>query len=234
MPVHAYGNVDPIDLNEDGTIDCFKPIDEMAAYDAVFTLEDYTDGDPYILTLENVPLSASGFVYVNIHLDYGLKGPVVDADGDGLFDRYDKTSNPDGTSDAVDFNDTAQISIADRTQYVFSYTANGISHSDTVENINEFKKIPGVAGFVYDDSILYIGQDITVKLVIPDSVKGVGGEILDTMADEDGWYMIEYKHKGKPTDYLIQLWKGEVKIAEYPIPLKGNAFVEWHFDESIP
>jgi hypothetical protein len=36
----------------------------------------------------------------------------------------------------------------------------------------------------------------------------LGFEYLATVTDEDGWYMIGYKHKGKPTDRVILGYTG--------------------------
>jgi hypothetical protein len=47
-----------------------------------------------LLELE-IPIDADGYVYVNQHLDDGLKGPDVDVNGDGLVERYGKNTNED-------------------------------------------------------------------------------------------------------------------------------------------
>jgi hypothetical protein len=246
MPIHAYSSVTPIDLDEDGIIDCFEPEDVLMAWGdspLPIKLDSYTEdtngdevygsfGDTVTITLDVSGLA--GLVYVNIHLDYGLKGPDVDADGDDFPDRYDKAENPDGTADAVDYNSIADILIEDRYGYNFSTAFDGFSHSDTVINVNEFKKIPGVAGFICANSgCTAFEEGALVKLIIPADVKTDLTEML-TSTDEDGWYMIEYKHKGKPNDqYKIQVWLNGTESGppDYDvfIKLKGNAYVEQHF-----
>lgn len=80
-----------------------------------------------------------------------------------------------------------------------------------------------------------------VRLVIPDEVK-FEPKILETITDEDGWYMIEYKHKGKPNEnYLIQVWLDgdQEDVEDLPdyvviVSLKGNSFKEVHVPPPTP
>jgi len=49
------------------------------------------------------------------------------------------------------------------------------------------------------------------------------GELLGTLyTDEDGWYMWQYKHKGRRADYTVEL--PAYNLAQ-TVTLKGNAFV---------
>ncbi len=226
MPVHLYSGVS-VYVNDDG-VTCFMPGAEEVAYAELITIDDHVDTDSdgkpdgATIAIAGVP-AIGGFAYLNIHLDYGLKG------GD---DRYDKAVNPDGTEDAVDF-DTGEMLIADRTVYDFSASVNGAPlEGDSLVNDNEFKRIPGVAGFVWDG----VGDPIEgalVRLIIPPQVRFEEPH-LDGISDEDGWYMIEYKHKGRPTVYPIEVWIGGSLEVEDSVMLKGNAFAEKHFTVVSP
>jgi hypothetical protein len=226
MPVHVYSDV-AVYVNEDGAT-CFIPGAEEASYPLLVTLDDHTDTDgdgkpdSFTVTLTDVPV-VDGFAYLNVHLDYGLKGDE---------ERYEKAVNPDGTNDAVDF-ETGEILIEDRTPYPFSAQVNAVPlDSDAIANANEFKRIAGVAGFVRDTDGNMI-EGALVRLIIPEGVK-FDEPYLDAITDEDGWYMIEYKHKGKPTDYPIQLWIDGNLVVEDTVHLRGNAFAEKHFTVPSP
>jgi hypothetical protein len=92
----------------------------------------------------------------------------------------------------------------------------GISDSATVYSQNSFKRDPGIAGLVLNSS------DEPVKNVEV-LIYGPTGELLATMyTDEDGWYMWQYKHKGKWADYTVEL--PAYNLAQ-TVTLKGNAFV---------
>jgi hypothetical protein len=212
MPIHIYHNVD---VTEQGELLCFLPLDEFEARAGEITWgPDDTYGNTQEITIPNVQLSPQGFVYVNLHLDYFLKGTT----------DYGRNS----MDDAVDHETGLDVLIPNGAGYTFSYH-NGVGDSDTVYSINEFKKIPGVAGFVIGEDGVTLLSGVSVRLVIPLEVKGVGGTEILTTTDDDGWYMIEYKHKGKPTDYEVVL---EVGLNTYTkvVQLKGNAFTYAHFN----
>lgn len=106
MPVHVS------DANQVQTNGCFVPLAPAIAISTVqFGIADYLAGGTNAsgVTCNQVlgpngagfctftvavqaPPSGSGMIYVNVHLDYGLKGPMVDANpaNDGLLDRYDR------------------------------------------------------------------------------------------------------------------------------------------------
>jgi hypothetical protein len=227
MPVHVYGDFSA-HVNETGQR-CFTPEAEQGSYAARVALADHVDTngdgkpDQATITVRDVPV-VDGFGYMNIHLDYGLKAGE---------ERYKKAENPDGTADAIEFG-KGDIVIPDRTAYTFSAQVNGVPlDGDTIINVNEFKRVQGVAGFVWDEDADPI-EGALVRLIIPEDVK-FDLPYLDATTDEDGWYMIEYKHKGKPTDFPIQLWLDGNLVAEDMVGLKGgNAFVEKHFVVPAP
>jgi hypothetical protein len=117
------------------------------------------------------------------------------------------------------------ILIEDRYEYTFPTKFDGIENSDSVINVNEFKKTPGV---VYDEHGNLL-EGATVTLEIPGSVQYDGNNPLVATTDEDGWYMIEYKHKGKPTDYPLKVEMAGYVTVDTIVGLKGNAFEEMSF-----
>jgi hypothetical protein len=221
MPVHIYSDVH-VTMNENGE-PCFVSGGEATAIQELIEISDHidTDGDgkpdAVVISLANIPVDGE-FSYLNIHLDYGLKGGE---------DRYERAANPDGTTDAVDF-ETGEILIPDREQYLFSAAVNASPlDGDVLLNVNVFKRMAGVAGFVQDGEDNLI-EGALVQLIIPEDVK-FKAAFLEALSDEDGWYMIKYKHKGRPTEFPIELWIDGNLIMEGVVPLKGNAFAEMHF-----
>jgi len=186
----------------------------------IITWADYTTQDFDNFTTVHVAgeVPESGLLYVTIHLDYGLK----------------KTSdwlnlNPLGTEpNSEALNNVTGVKIGDPQWYTASYSGTGgQGDSDDFNSYNAFKKNPGVGGNAYKDLAtdqVYTGQDIKVRLVIPKSVKNRPAPWLEATTDEDGFYMIEYKHTGKPTNYKFQVYRGNELIVEKTVELQGNEF----------
>ena len=197
-PVHVYGGltVDPTGEGQD--INCFNPYNELANYAEFITLDSYTDtnGDGGVGFGDVVTVSVPaelGFQYINIHLDYGLektdgwerKGANVD---------NDSAINP--TLSGVDIDEA--------TPHTFSAYADGTlipGSTDTVYNQNEFKQVRGFGGLVTDPTADPVGvEGATVELYDPDGV------LIESMTtDEDGWYLSDYRHKGKEKTYTVVL-----------------------------
>jgi PKD repeat protein len=154
-----------------------------------------------IITI-NPETSLSGVTWITIHLDYDLK----------------KT----GGYEMHLYNDDEEVwrahaikdleSIFDLTNYVFTVTGL-LSDSQNIQNRNEFKKIRGIAGHID-------GAGLGTPVYI------YGGSI-DTLVftDDDGWYGLEFKHKGKASEYTID----PENIEEKKITLKPAHFVEVNF-----
>jgi hypothetical protein len=159
MPVHVYSSV-----SYSGG--CFVPSGELAAY--AKTITGLGGGT---ISLTNIKIPSSGLVYVTVHLDFGYK--------------ITPGFTPDGGLNAY-LN--AKKIIPNNNPYMFSY-ANGVTHSATVSNVNDFKKIAGFGGIVTDSP----GVKVTVK---------VGGNTYTTTTNDDGFYLIPYK-TGKTQSYTI-------------------------------
>jgi PKD repeat protein len=142
-----------------------------------------------------------GFLYVTAHLDYGLKGTT------GFIPNFD--------SDALDA-ETEEVLIPNLSDYTFSVSGSQ-NDSRTIQNSNDFKKIPGFGGLVTDG----FGNPVegaTVEIYLDSALLG------PATTDEDGWYMFVYKHTGKPADYTVAL-DGQSQQGT----LKANKFAEANF-----
>jgi hypothetical protein len=186
MPVHVYTEVS-VDENN-----CFVP-------DAI---SEIYAGDQFDLSGLSSP---SGFFYVAVHLDYGLKGTT------GYIPNYD--------NDALNATDEVSVLIPNLADHTFSVSGSQ-SNSQTVQNSNEFKKIPGFGGLVLDGANPV--PDVAVVIT-----HGDGTDLGTTTTDKDGWYMLVYKHKGKMAEFTVSLpaYDGQSKS----VTLKANKFAEVNF-----
>ena len=102
-------------------------------------------------------------------------------------------------------------------------------------NDNEFKKNPGVAGVVTTGATLTgtAVEGVVLRLYDPDGVlvgQGETGECGCDATDEDGWYQIIYKHKGKPGLTTVELTLEDGSAFTQQVGLKCNAFREVFFE----
>jgi plastocyanin len=154
-----------------------------------------------------ITIPETGFAYVNQHLDDGLKGPHVDADGDGLPDRYMNG----GEDNAVFPGDTSFVLIPEMAEHTFCIAPDAPGEvCDSVFNDNEFKKFRGFAGMVVDsDGYPESHFDLVIKdpegnTISKDPQLGVvllGNEFY---TDGDGYYTLAWQHKGKTADYTVR------------------------------
>jgi hypothetical protein len=249
-PVHVYDaeevNVEP---NVDAGPTCFVPPETaLATGKHQISMQDWLSGgtndtgvecdqvkDPngigYCTFKVDVTVPSSGKAYVNVHLDYGLsRGPHVDANlMDGNPDRYTK-GDPGkfGDYDAL-LPGTKTVAIETCKPYTFSYAyvdANAtVEYDDTVESLNEFKKRSGVfgqaTGSAHGDSPQGAGTEIQL-------LNSSGDVVQSSVLDEDGYYFLSYKHKGKRADYNVCL-RGDYGICA-TVTLKSNGEAEVNFD----
>lgn len=204
QPWHAYDGVDVAIGDED----CFIPANAFYVDGTQITLADYTDtngdfcvgfGDTVLVTVSyGAPLS--GFVYLNVHLDYGLKGQggYKPGLGDGDPCTLDTLS---GGNDAIPgCSPAAPSTIEDHQAYMFSVDGDVVD-SDTVESCNNFKKNAGVGGvcFTGGSYTLVPGAVVTLKKNSNNTIVGT------TTTDADGLYSIKYKHTGQQAPYTVTL-----------------------------
>jgi hypothetical protein len=186
-PVHVYTGVSVVEMNSHK---CFVPDPDSEIY----------AGDLSGLSGLSDP---GGFLYVTVHLDYGLKGTT------GYI------PNPD--DDALDADDETVVLIPNLSDHIFSVSGSQ-NDSQTIQNANDFKKIPGFGGLVTDGTNPVAGATVEITL---------DGELLgEATTDDDGWYMYEYKHKGKPAKYTVELLGYGLSETG---TLKANKFAEVNF-----
>jgi hypothetical protein len=186
MPVHVYTDVSVTEV--DG-FKCFVPANEIYAGD-LSGLSGLSD--------------PGGFLYVTVHLDYGLKGTT------GYI--------PNFNNDALDAADGLTVLIPNLDDYTFSVSGSQ-NDSRTIQNSNDFKKIPGFGGLVLDG----VGDPVagaTVEITLN------GAWLANATTDGDGWYMFVYKHTGKPAAYTVELQGYGLSASG---TLKANKFAEANF-----
>jgi uncharacterized repeat protein (TIGR01451 family) len=265
--LHVYDGV-TLYTNDAGET-CYMPGNETDSQGVVLTLGDYpTDPvgfgypgrTPVTKTISvDIIIPSTGFAYVNQHMDDGLKGPHVDADNDGVDDRYDQGSDVH-PEDAVEKGSAPNyvVLMPELTDHTFcTYTGGEQLGCDSVQNDNDFKKNPGVAGrgakkpkdeFGNPDPSVdpQNGEPVVkkwVKLYAPyNPKKGCSlewCEIGRSQMNADGYYQIVYKHLGRPTDFRLAIVEDQdsditdldCENAEKIINLKGNEFEEHNYLE---
>jgi len=208
QPIHAYDSVSYTTAN-DGTV-CLTPGNVITQWSTLVTLANYsppTFGSTYTFTV-TVTVPASGFVYLNVHLDYGLKGSS----------GYSANANLDAT-----LCQSNTIVIGNNKSYGFGLGGSLLS-TQIVSSCNAFKKNPGVGVLVQSQ-----GSSDSIKganTVLKDSNKNV---VTTAVTDDDGWGMLSYKATGKASTYYVITTVGSGPGAwtkTDTITLKANGYVE--------
>jgi hypothetical protein len=257
MPVHVYC-ADDLDFDKNG---CFLPPTAKAAYPYQIAMSNWISGTPATPPVScspaaqppllgdddypkdagtcsiTVPLPASGTCpgdqyYVNIHLDYGLKGGSTDGTDSGTAaDRYDAV-NPSawGTYDAyVNVASTATpsvVAINDCTPYTFSDDGSG--QSNTVYSTNVFKKIAGVFNQTTSSTTGSGLSGVTATL----KRKATGATVATAVSDGEGYILLNYKHTGKAETFTVTLTIPGVGVKTQDVVLKANGWAEASYDVS--
>ncbi|MHB8134720.1 MAG: prealbumin-like fold domain-containing protein [Anaerolineaceae bacterium] len=194
-----------------------------SAGNQIITAEDYTTkqlGQTTTVTVTGV-VPATGFAYVTIHLDYGLKKTS------GWKNPGTSMNNPVTNSTVLDMaNQTGfgsgAVTIHGYEVYNFSRTVGDDTASSTPSSFNEIKKFAGFLGFVTDK---LTGDPVKGKKVV---IKNPTGSVLATLyTDADGYYMLEYKHRAKSATYTVQLPDYGKSVA---VTVKANGFVPLDFE----
>ena len=248
-PVHVY-DASEVAIVQNG--ECFEPPDDaLAVSHHRITLDDWVAGtagcedatgqDPAtfagVCSFDVVTTyPESGQLYVNVHLDYGRKGPHVDlvdnstgvVGPDTLPDRYE-IGAPDDWSNDADLLGSAIVEIANCTSYLFSHVGSDDDENDgqdTVENNNVFKRIAG-AMFLAHHSVT---GDPMVEGEFLQLIQDETGDVVKTgTVDEDGFGPLLYKHKGKAEPYTVILGSG-ANMKTFPVMLKSNGWVYVYYN----
>jgi Prealbumin-like fold domain len=198
VPIHVYNGVTFTTVNGQT---CLTPGPELANSTYQVTLGSYTPqafGSTTTVTVTIPAGVSSGLAYVNIHLDYGLKGTT----------NWSKGSNNEAISSI------GKPTIFDNVNYHFSDTTGG--SGDAVNN-NTFKKDPGIGGLVQKTGTLMPVANAQVQIY---DNKGV---LLATVyTDADGWYMWQYKYTGKAATFVVKL---PAYGLQQSATLKSNGFL---------
>jgi hypothetical protein len=117
-------------------------------------------------------------------------------------------------------------------EYFFFSVSGGVIDAATPESINNFKKIPGFGGVVEtlgDSGGNGAGDPLpgmTVEIwKTPTSILG------SVVTDDNGVYLFEYKHVGKPADYTLKVMPPGLVRA---VRVKSNSFNLENFEVPSP
>jgi len=210
-PVEVY---DSVKSTTTGGVTCLVPGNKTYAGTNKVTLTSYSSPPTvgvttYTLNL-SIPLPSTGFIFLAIHLDYGLK----QTSGYGA----------DGALDATLCGTQPQPLVVPNGQsYKFSVSG-PVSDSHSVSSCNDFKKTPGTAGITTKN--VTFNPVPNCNAVLKDSK----GTVLGTsVTDTDGWYAINYKWTGKAATFYVTLTPPGGTAQTQTITLKANGFIEADF-----
>ncbi len=193
---------------------CFTPGTKILPLSTQVTLATY-GANPVVgvtTTTITVPVPAAvndtGFVWLAVHLDYGLKGLSFGQNTTTL-----AATQCGGTTVLIPNNQT----------YTFS-VSNGSAGSSSIKSCNTFKKLPGIGGLVCNS--------VTTRMMsgVPAVLKDSTGKVLATgTTDQDGWYMCTYKWAGKAVTLYVTITPSGYKAQTKSVTLKSNGYAEVDF-----
>ena len=220
MPIHVYSNVTVTHPSQGVT--CFIPGTGIANASTQVTLGSYTDtngngsvglGDTTVVSV-TLPALPGQFAYINIHLDYGLKGTT----------GYAKDSNNNAVKSG-----TSTVVVPDDQTYKFDDNVApgpGQTGGDpTVMSENNFKRDPGIGGLV--QKTVTVDGAIDYEPVTGASVKitdSAGVQLANLVTDADGFFMWQYKKTGKAESYTVTVTSPLGTLTKI-VELKANEMV---------
>jgi hypothetical protein len=201
-PIHVYSGVTIVE-DENGDV-CLTPGTELANFQTQITLETYGTGSSTIVTLTGLP--EDGFIYANIHLDFGEEKYLFKQ----LADYYAGANPPTNAyRDIADgWNADTNTPIGDGFKFDGGWGGMALGQEsgaeDTVYNDNLFKKANGFMGFAIDANGAGSEDDafaagMKVKIVN----KATGATSWSGTTDADGWYYGSFFATGKATNYKV-------------------------------
>jgi hypothetical protein len=214
VPVKVYGDWT---ASEDNGKFCFDPSNELWSQTdqvVIGASGPYNNfGQTATIPIEP-PEDFTGWVWIRIHIDYGLKGLIT-----GCTKSYE---NADNCTFAYDSYTNDYFDIPDGQLYEFGFS-DGLSGGTTIESRNAFKRINGVAG-----AAVALGGDpiagTTVQI-------WQGTKLWKTVTtDDDGWYMALFKYTGKATTFTVKWINLGVQQS---IVLKSNGFALVNYVEGV-
>lgn len=207
-PIHAF---DWVTVSHPGDRPCVQVGEPVFAGSQQVELADYGTGpNAFTAVSLSIRVPDSGVIFLVVRLDYGLRHTT----------GYSKNSH----GDAVDCDTGLQVLIPSNGHYVFSVS--GVQTADTsIQNENAFKRTPGVFGFVRNAVTDEPVPGTVVTLTTPR-----GGVAATRATDEDGFYFIAYKHKGKEAVYSVSIVTPGAHQETKTVALKANRYVNLDFD----
>ena len=206
-PVHAY---DWVTIVRNGDQQCLLPGNVFGVGSQQVRLADYGNpAGPSTAVRVTLTVPDSGAVFLTLHLDYGLKKTG----------GYTKNT----ADDAVDCPLGTPVRIPNHAEYSFM-VAGAQSDIQTVRSFNVFKKNPGVAGQVV--------KSITDEPVVGAKVSLLNSKrkaILSAMTDEDGFYVLSYKHTGKEATFYVSIVAPNGYKETKTVVLKANKLAQVDF-----
>jgi len=120
-------------------------------------------------------------------------------------------------------NEDGPLALSNCKTYAFSHFDGTTVFEDEVQSLNEFKRIAGGYGRVHysDDGEGVEGLEVMLYR------NSTGQVVQSGTTDEDGFYTLVYKHKGKKDVYTVILFEAGMQQL---IQLKGNGWAEVDFD----
>jgi len=193
---------------------CFTPGTKILPGSTQVTLADYGANPVVGVTTKTITVSVplavndTGFVWLAVHLDYGLKG---------------QSFGQNTTTFAATQCGGPTVLIPNNQTYSFS-VSNGSTGSSSIKSCNVFKKLPGIGGLVCNS--------VTTRMMsgVPAVLKDSTGKVLATSTtDQDGWYMCTYKWTGKAVTLYVTTTPSGYKAQTKSVTLKSNGYAEVDF-----
>jgi hypothetical protein len=203
-PIQAYNGVSVLGT---GSKQYLVPGARFFASPQQVKLEDYGATPSAFRTIPvTLTVPSSGVVYLAVHLEYGFKGMT----------GFSKNFN----DDAIDCATRDQMLVPNHGTYQFSVSGSQ-NDSTAIKNYNAFKHIPGVAGLVLrkNSSEPVPGTMVTMK-------NAWGLPVGMGITDEDGFYMIPYRHLGREATFQLRAITPppNISTATQTTKLKANKF----------
>ncbi|MFT3892848.1 MAG: hypothetical protein QM730_14545 [Anaerolineales bacterium] len=198
-PIHVYRSLNAVTTNGQT---CLQPTNEIKNYQQTVTLSSYPANNyagKTTVTLTGLP--TTGFMYINIHMDYGLEklnGWVKQ----GSNANYNATINPT----------MPKVNIVNNTAHTF--TSSIPNSTDTIYNSNSFKSVKGFGGLVMIKTKVVDGVNVFEGLKNAKiELRNATGKLIETMyTDENGWYLSTYIPTGKSATFTVKLIGGSGNV----------------------
>jgi hypothetical protein len=211
-PIHVYSGLTAYTSNG---LTCLQPTGEIKNYNTQVTLASYGAAPTYpgsttTVTLTGLP--TTGFMYINIHLDYGLEKLNGWEKKNGNNAYYNRIINPT----------IPMVNILNGTAHLFDSTIP--NSSDTISNTNEFKRVKGFGGLVKFQTGTLNGVPQIEGLEGATLELWKGTTKVETMyTDVNGWYLSTFVHGGKATTYTVKLIGSTGKVGTVPYAYTGQS-----------